>query len=369
MLDHEQILIRRGPRSGLPVILALHSTALGPAAGGLRLWRYPDWRDGLADALRLSAAMTLKFAAAGLAGGGGKTVVALPQGTRLDPARRRDVLYDVADVIDSMGGVYAVGPDVGTAPADMAVIGEVTPHVFCKPEDLGGSGDSSPHTARGTLAALRAVGRRLYGDGDLEGRRMALIGLGHVGEHLARLLAAEGVELTVTDIDTAKRELAEELGAAWRSPEEIVSADVDILIPAALGGVLTTRAVRDLRCRAVAGPANNQLDTPEVSELLHQRGIVWIPDYIASAGGVINAMTTELHGLGVDQALARVNAIEGTVADLLKTADDLGVTPAQAGLEMARRRIRAAMPETLPRPHRGGAPSPAGAADGPAPFI
>ncbi|GAA2904014.1 amino acid dehydrogenase [Streptosporangium fragile] len=351
MLDHEKILIRRGPRSDLPVILALHSTALGPAAGGLRLWHYPDWRDGLTDALRLSAAMTLKFAVAGLTSGGGKTVVALPQGTRLDSARRRDVMYDVADMIDSMDGSYAVGPDVGTAPADMAVIGEVTPHVFCKPEDLGGSGDSSPHTAQGTLAALRALSRRLYGDANLEGRRMALIGLGHVGEHLARLLAAEGVELTVTDIDTSKMEIAEDLGAAWRSPDEIVTADVDVLIPAALGGVLTTQVVGDLRCRAVVGPANNQLATPEVAELLHQRSIVWIPDYVASAGGAINAITTELYEFGADQARARVNAIEGTVTALLETADDLGVTPDQAAHEMAQRRIRAAVPESLSHPH------------------
>jgi glutamate dehydrogenase/leucine dehydrogenase len=158
--------------------------------------------------------------------------------------------------------------------------------------------------------------------------------------------------------------------AAWRSPEEIISADVDILIPAALGGVLTTRVVRDLRCRAVVGPANNQLDTPEVAELLHQRGIIWVPDYVASAGGVINAITTELHNFGADQVLARVNAIEGTVANLLEAADDLGVTSAQAGLEMAQRRIRAAMPGTLSRPQRGVAPSArTEVADRPAPFI
>ncbi|MEO3875746.1 Glu/Leu/Phe/Val dehydrogenase dimerization domain-containing protein [Nonomuraea sp. B12E4] len=342
MLDHEQILIRRGPRSGLPVIIALHSTALGPAAGGLRLWHYPDWRDGLTDALRLSAAMTLKFAVTGLASGGGKTVVALPPGTWLDPARRRDVLHDVADQIDSLGGTYTVGPDVGTSPADMAVIGEVTPHVFCKPKHLGGSGDSSPHTAHGTLAALRAVSRRLYGESDLKGLRLGLIGLGHVGEHLARLLAAEGAHLTVTDIDPAKMKIADELGAAWSSPEEIVSTDVDILVPAALGGLLTTQVVGQLHCRAVVGPANNQLDTPETAELLHQRGILWIPDHVASAGGAVHAITTEVHHATPDEALARVQAIEGTVTELLRTADDLHVTLAQAGHEMAQRRIRAA---------------------------
>ncbi|RBQ18044.1 amino acid dehydrogenase [Spongiactinospora rosea] len=348
MLDHEQILIRRGPRSGLPVILAVHSTVLGPAAGGLRLWRYPDWRDGLSDALRLSAAMTLKFAAAGLAIGGGKTVVALPHDAQPDSIARHDVLYDVAEAIDSLGGKYAVGPDVGTTPDDMAVIGEVTTHVFCKPQALGGSGDSSPHTARGTLAALRAVTRHLYGDPSLKGRRMALIGLGHVGEHLARLLAAEGADLTVTDIDPAKRSIADELGAAWQSPEDILTTDADILIPAALGGVLTPQVVPNLRCRAITGPANNQLDTAEVGDLLHQRGITWIPDYIASAGGVINAGTTELHGFTPDQALTRVNAIESTVTDLLTTATTLGITPAQAAHDLAHRHLRTAKAQHTP---------------------
>ncbi|GAA1268090.1 amino acid dehydrogenase [Sphaerisporangium rubeum] len=339
MLDHEQILIRRGPRSGLPIVLAVHSTALGPAAGGLRLWHYPGWRDGLTDALRLSSAMTLKFAAAGLPSGGGKTVVALPPGTELDPPSRRDVLRDVAEVINALDGTYAVGPDVGTSPADMAVIGETTPHVFCKPPHLGGSGDSSPHTAQGTLAALHAVSHHLYGDRDLDGRRMTLIGLGHVGEHLARLLTAENADLTVTDIDPAKRPLAEELGATWHSSATILSKETDILIPAALGGLLTAQTTHDLRCRAIAGPANNQLDTPEVAGLLHRRGILWIPDYVVSAGGVINAITTELHHLDATQSSTRVNAIETIVTDLLTTAATQDTTPAQAGHDLAQRRL------------------------------
>lgn len=145
--------------------------------------------------------MTSKFAVAGLPSGGGKAVVALPEGEELDDSRRRDVLHDVADVIASLGGVYATGPDVGTGPEDMAMIGETTPHVFCRPARLGGSGDSSPHTAQGTLAALRAVSRRLYGTSSLGGRRLAVVGLGRVGAGIARLLAAEGAALTVADID------------------------------------------------------------------------------------------------------------------------------------------------------------------------
>ncbi|MGV9563838.1 GNAT family N-acetyltransferase [Streptomyces sp. NPDC003480] len=342
MLDHEQVAIHTGRRSRLPVIVAVHSTALGPAAGGLRLWHYADWRDGLTAALRLSAAMTSKFAVAGLSNGGGKAVVALPQGMELGAGRRHDVLCDAAEVIASLDGAYATGPDVGTGPADMAVIGESTPHVFCKPTELGGSGDSSPHTAQGTLAALRAVSRRLYGTSSLYGRTLAVIGLGRVGAGLARLLAAEGAALTVTDIDPGKRKVSEELGAVWQSPEEIIAADVDIVVPAALGSVLTRQTVAELRCRAVVGPANNQLATPDVADLLHQRDIVWVPDFVAGAGGVIHAISTELHHIGADDARARVDAIEDTVDNLLDTAKRRGLTPAQAASELARRRLRAA---------------------------
>ncbi|MER6343524.1 Glu/Leu/Phe/Val dehydrogenase dimerization domain-containing protein [Streptomyces sp. NPDC001595] len=339
MLDHERVVIHTGRRSRLPVIVAVHSTALGPAAGGLRLWHYPDWRDGLTDALRLSAAMTSKFAVAGLPSGGGKAVVVLPEGARLDAGRRLDVLRDAADVVDSLGGSYATGPDVGTGPDDMAVVAESTPHVFCRPEHLGGSGDSSPHTAVGTLAALRAVVRRLHGSADLDGRTVAVVGLGRVGAHLARLLAAEGARLTVADIDPGKRALCDELGAVWRSPEEALGADVDIVVPAALGSVLSDRTVAGLRCRAVVGPANNQLAAPEVADLLHGRGILWVPDYVASAGGVVNAVSVEVHRLGPLEARARVEAIEGTVEDLLDGAERSGHTPARVAAELARRRL------------------------------
>ncbi|KAB2970858.1 Glu/Leu/Phe/Val dehydrogenase [Streptomyces sp. SS1-1] len=342
MVQHEQVVIHTGRRSGLVVIVAIHSTVLGPAAGGLRLWRYRDWRDGLADALRLSAAMTSKFAVAGLPSGGGKTVVVLPEGGPLDPGRRDDVLRDVADVIASLGGKYATGPDVGTGPDDMALISETTPHVFCRPAHLGGSGDSSPHTAQGSLAALRAVGRQVHGTASMDGRRLAVIGLGRVGAALARLLAAEGAHLTVTDVDAGKRGVAEELGAVWSSPDDILGAEVDIVVPAALGSVLTRQNVAGLRCRAVVGPANNQLASPDVADLLHHRGILWVPDYVASAGGVIHAVSTELHHAGADEARTRVLAIENTVHDLLDTARRRGQTPAQAADALATDRLRAA---------------------------
>jgi glutamate dehydrogenase/leucine dehydrogenase len=338
-LEHEEIIVRTGPRSGLPVIVAIHSTRLGQAVGGCRIWCYPDWHDGLEDALRLSAGMTRKLAVSGLANGGGKTVVAVPEGAALGEERRADALRDVGEVVTSLSGRYATGPDVGTAPADMAIIGELTEHVFCKPPELGGSGDSSPHTATGVVAALRAACSRTYGSADLGGRLFAISGLGSVGGHLARQLTAAGASLVVSDIDTEKKDLAKELGASWADPGEILTAEADVLIPAALGGVLTGDIVPRLRCAAIVGPANNQLAEPAVAGLLHQRGIVWVPDYVAGAGGVIYALAVELGKETPPKALARVQAIADTVGLLLDTAERTGTDMAHAALELAGQRL------------------------------
>jgi glutamate dehydrogenase/leucine dehydrogenase len=338
-LEHEELIVRTGPRSGLPVIVAIHSTRLGQAVGGCRIWRYPDWRDGLEDALRLSAGMTRKLAVSGLANGGGKTVVAVPQGATLGEQRRSDALRDVGEVVSSLSGRYATGPDVGTSPADMAVIGEHTGHVFCKPAELGGSGDSSPHTATGVVAALRAACSRTYGSADLAGRLFAVSGLGSVGGHVARRLTAAGANLVLSDIDPEKQGLARELGASWADPDEILTAEADALIPAALGGVLTRDIVPRLRCAAIVGPANSQLAEPSVADLLHERGIVWVPDYVASAGGVIYALSVELRHETHASALARVLAIEQTAVEILDVSQRTGRTPAHAAQELVRHRL------------------------------
>jgi len=340
--EHEEVIIRTGARSGLPVIVAVHSTRPGPAAGGCRLWRYDDWRDGLEDALRLSAAMTRKCAIAGLPNGGGKTVVAIPPGAAGDTASRADVLHDVGDAVEALGGRYAIGPDVGTSPADMVTIGERTAHVCCRPPSHGGSGDSSPHTADGVVAALRAVCAHRFGSPSFAGRRVAISGLGSVGGHLARRLAGAGARLSVSDIDPAKKNLAAELGADWAAPGQILTAEADILVPAALGGVLTRDLVPALRCQAVVGPANNQLASPDVAGLLRDNGITWVPDYVASAGGVIHALSRELHGETASAAEARVMAIEGTVAEILGAADRDGMTCEDAAEALAARRLLAA---------------------------
>jgi glutamate dehydrogenase/leucine dehydrogenase len=343
VLDHEEVVIRKGPRSGLPVIIAIHSTVLGQAVGGCRVWHYGSWQDALADALRLSAGMTSKCAASGLNNGGGKTVVAVPAEARLDGASRRDLLLDVGDMVAALDGRYATGPDVGTGPDDMTVIGERTSHVFCAPPERGGSGDSAPHTAAGVSAALRAVCAHIDGSQEITGRRMTVLGLGNVGERLARTLAAGGAKLMLSDINPSKQALAAELGASWASPGQAIIAEADILIPAALGGVITSQVIPDLRCRAIAGPANNQLAAPEVADQLHRRGIIWVPDYVVGAGGVIHALAVELHHLSETVARARVNAIGTTVTTLLDTSARTGVDPAGAAFELAQSRLTAAV--------------------------
>ena len=346
-LEHEEVIVTAGPRSGLPVIVAIHSTRLGQAVGGCRIWRYRDWRDGFEDALRLSAGMTRKLALTGLANGGGKTVVAVPESATLGAERRADALRDVGEVVTSLSGRYATGPDVGTAPADMAIIGERTDHVFCKPPELGGSGDSSPHTATGVVAALRAACSRTYGSADFGGRLFAVSGLGSVGGHIARQLAAAGASLVLSDIDTEKKDLAKELGASWADPGEILTAEADVLIPAALGGVLARDLVPRLRCAAIVGPANNQLAEPRVADLLHERGIIWVPDYVASAGGVIYALSVELQHQTHARALARVQAIEQTVTQILHASEQTGRTPDHAAQELVRHRLGTPSPRRL----------------------
>jgi leucine dehydrogenase len=348
-LEHEEVVVRRGPRSGLPIIVAIHSTVRGPAIGGCRFWQYPHWTDGLTDALRLSAGMTDKCAAAGMHQGGGKTVVPLPPGHVLDATGRRDLLHDIGDAIHSLRGRYATGPDVGTTSDDMATIGERTTSVFCRPRELGGSGDSSPHTATGVMAALHAVCTHLDGRATLDGRRIGLVGLGHVGTLLAHKLAAAGAKLIITDIDPTRRRVAEELGAEWTTPEQALTAELDVLIPAALGGQLTEDLVPRLRCAAIAGPANNQLAHEGVAQLLHARGVTWAPDYLVSAGGILYATATEIDKLSHDRAVERVQTIGTNLTAILDTAQKTHRSPHNAARARIHTLLSARTQEETPR--------------------
>ncbi len=320
-----------GPRSGLPIAVVVDSTALGPALGGCRVMAYDGWRDGVADAKRLAAAMTEKCALSGLAYGGGKTVIALPAGPPPIGDHRRDLLLDIGEAIAALGGRYATGPDVGTTPVDMSVIATRTPHVFCRPEAHGGSGDSSGPTAEGVLAAIRALAAHQR----LRLTTAAIVGLGGVGLRVARALAATGTRLLAADIDERRRRDAEELGAVWLPVADALRADVDLLVPAATGGMITRDLVAQMRCRSVLGPANNQLEDPETAEELHAQGIIWAPDMVVSAGGVIHAVAIERERATAQQARQRVTAIGDTFTTILDEARSRGVSPARAARERA----------------------------------
>jgi leucine dehydrogenase len=343
-LDHEELLVRRGRRSGLYSILAVHSTARGPSLGGCRMWGYEDSRAAVRDALRLSRAMTSKSAVAGLPLGGGKGVIMLPAGAPpLDPARRRDALLDFGDSVAQLDGRYITAEDVGTSDADMTVIAERTDHVAGLALERGGSGDPSPWTALGVETAIRVTCERVWGSADLAGRTIAVIGLGNVGGTLARGLAEAGAELLLADVAPAKRALAGELGAGWAEPEEALRAQVDLVAPCALGGVLDHPIVPQLRCRAVAGAANNQLASDDVAGKLHARGILWAPDFVANAGGIINiSVELEPEGYSAERARSRVLAVGDTLATLFDMAEAAGTTPLAAAQELARRRLEEA---------------------------
>lgn len=309
MWEHEQLVVRTGKRSGMTTMVALHSTAAGPAVGGCRMKAYERFTDAVTDVLRLSKAMTLKCAAAGVPHGGAKSVIVVDR--PLTPQLRRQVLLDHADLINEFDGAYRAGPDVGTGPDDMVVLRELTPYAYCLPEEHGGTGSSSVPTARGVLAALKAASRHVFGTDDLTGRRVVVSGFGSVGELVARSLT--GAEVIVSDVDESRR--TDEFG--WVPPDQAYEVEADVLVPAAVGGVLSPETVARLDVRLIVGPANNQLTDDSVAELLEKRGIVWVPDHVASAGGVIYTLAREDDGIGHEAAMKRVDRIEAAVSELL----------------------------------------------------
>jgi leucine dehydrogenase len=339
-LDHEELVIRRGRRSGVYTIVAVHSTKLGPAVGGCRLWRYESSADGARDALRLSRSMTFKAAAAGVAHGGGKGVICAEPGPAPTGRRRRELLLDFADTVNVLEGAYLTAEDVGTGSRDMAVVAERCRYVTGLPRSRGGSGDPSPVTALGVEAAMRACCERQLGSRDLEGRTVAIVGVGRVGSRLARRLARAGARLILADIDEGKRALAKELpNARWADPNVGIQAEVDVLAPCALGGAINESNVGRLRCQIVCGSANNQLSHEGLAEDLAAHGILYAPDFIANAGGLIN-IALEREAYDPARARRRAAAIEQTMAGLLEDAQRSGSTPLAAAYALARRRLQ-----------------------------
>jgi leucine dehydrogenase len=349
-LDHEELVIRRGRRSGVYAVVAVHSTALGPALGGCRLWRYANSADGARDALRLSRAMTLKAAAAGLPFGGGKGVICAEPGRPPAGEQRRDMLLDFADTVNVLEGGYITAEDVGTSSDDMIVIAERSPYVTGLPRSRGGSGDPSPVTAFGVEAAMRACCEHKFGSSTLEGRLVSIVGVGRVGTALARRLSEAGAELILADIDERKRELVEELPRTrWSDPNVALQEEVDLLAPCALGGAINETNVDRLRCQIICGSANNQLAHDGLAEDLAAHGILFAPDFIANAGGLIN-VAVELEGYSEEKARRRAAGIEETMSRILSEAQNSGTTPLVAAYELARRRLASASDAAKPSP-------------------
>ncbi len=349
----EDLLVVEGERSGATIAIAVHSTALGPALGGARLWHYESDEDGIADARSLAKAMTYKAAAAGLLLGGGKGVICSPVPHPTGELRRA-LLLDFGDAVALLDGRYITAEDVGTAAADMAVIAERTAHVVGLPDERGGSGDPSPVTAHGILAAMRAcLEHRFGGDEfvlrsaipnqvrthDPAGLRVCIVGAGHVGSRLAIMLTEAGARVAIADLDPSRRRLADHLGATWiDDPAEAITSDCDVLAPCALGGVIDEATVPRLRCRVICGAANNVLTDDRLATALAAREITYAPDFIANAGGLINVYA-ELHQLGPGAVTDLVDNIGSTVRLILEAADAHGTTPLAEAQSLAERRL------------------------------
>jgi leucine dehydrogenase len=335
--DHEQVVFAADPASGLNTIIAIHSTALGPALGGTRFYPYSTEEEALDDVLRLSRGMTYKASAAGLDLGGGKAVIIGDPST----LKSERLWRAFGQFVDSLGGRYITAEDVGTTTADMEHIRRETRWCFGTPLSEGGSGDPSPATARGLMAGLRAVATRLRGDRDLAGLRVAIQGVGKVGYAYARLLTEARAEVIVADVDDRAVDRAvRDLGVKSIPIEDILSVDCDVLSPCALGGSINLATIPALSCSAILGSANNQLATDQDAVRLAEAGILYAPDFVVNAGGLIN-VSQELRGYSEAGAIHRIDGIEQATATILDLAGAENITPNQAAITVARRRIEA----------------------------
>ncbi len=336
--DGEEAVIRFDTRTRTWTFVLVHSTHLGPAAGGTRMKVYARPDEALADGLRLSAAMTRKLAVAGLPLGGGKAVLAvrhLPEG-----AERRRVLLRYADVITSLDGRYHTGPDMNTGEEDMDVLAERCPYVYCRSPGNGGSGSTAPATAVGVLHGIRASLDWVHGSPELAGRSVLVQGVGAVGAPLAHLLAEAGADVAVSDVAVERATaFAAEIGARVVAPDEVVGTACDVYAPCAVGAVLSSATIPRLRCVIVAGAANNQLATDDDAERLQAAGIWYAPDFVINAGGAISATGLELLGeqaTQVDERLARIGDI---LTEVYRSAARGGTTTEAAAVALADARL------------------------------
>jgi glutamate dehydrogenase/leucine dehydrogenase len=334
---HEQVVLCHDAATGLRAIIAVHSTVLGPGLGGTRFRAYASDEEALDDVLRLSRGMTYKNAAAGLDLGGGKAVIiGEPRGLRSE-----GLIRAYGRFVHSLNGRYRTAEDVGTTQADMDLVRRETPYVTGTSLSLGGSGDPSPATALGCTHAMRAVAERLWGDPDLGGRHVVVSGVGKVGSALVGHLVEAGARVTVADVvDAAVRRVVDRHGVDAVAVDDVHAVPCDIYAPCALGGVLNERTIPELRCAAVVGSANNQLAEEADAKRIADAGVLYAPDFVVNAGGVIN-IAEELRGYDGERARAALARIHDNTAAVLDTAEAEGLTTAEAAERVAERRIEA----------------------------
>ncbi len=332
--DHESVHQFRDPATGLTAIIALHSTARGPAGGGVRFRHYAQPEAAVTDALRLSRGMSYKNAMAGLAMGGGKGVILADA----DGSKSAELLKSFARSVDSLGGRYVTAQDVGMSATDMIAIGSTTRHVSGLPPRAGGAGgDPGPSTAFGVYLGILAAAKRALAADSMNGVHVAIQGFGSVGGGVARMLASDGAKLTVADADDAKAaQLAAELGATHVPADGILRIDADILSPCALGAILTDQSIPSLRVKAVAGGANNQLAGPEHGAMLRDRGILYAPDYVINAGGIINVALQYLEDSDASAVETKIAEIPMRLESIWDESEASGLPADQVADTMAR---------------------------------
>lgn len=341
---HERVVHVQDARTGLRAIIALHSTALGPAAGGCRLWSYENAESALTDALRLSRGMSYKNALAGLKMGGGKAVIMGP----IPDEQRDDAFVAFGRAVDSLGGVYVTAEDAGVGVRDMKVAATQTKYVSGISAEEGPGGDPSPYTARGVRRAIEAVAKHTFAASSLEGLKIAVQGTGGVGGNLCKELSERGAKLIVADIDNERVDRICDVYSAERADvHSVLLADVDIISPCALGGALTEDIVNKLSAKAVVGGANNQLANDKVGTALFNRGIAYAPDYLVNSGGIIVAANEYFGTSTQDHVDAEIDKIYGRTIDVLHRSKFSHVPTNQIADHMAQQKIDEAAREAI----------------------
>ena len=334
--EHEQVVFCRNKDANLRAIIAIHSTALGPALGGTRMWNYGCEKDALIDALRLSKGMTYKAAALGLNIGGGKAVIIGDSKTMKSEALFRAF----GQYVNSLSGRYVTAEDVGICVEDMEYIAMETPWVTGMAKELGGPGDPSPHTASGVLLGIKAAIKYKYKTESLEGVTVAIQGLGHVGKDLAFKLHKSGAKLIVADIDASQvKEVAKKTHAQIVDPQEILFVKCDVLAPCALGGILNEETIPKLKTKVIAGAANNQLAHEKDGQLLYDKGILYAPDYVINAGGLINC-TVEFEGYSAEKSKMYLKKIYNNLLHIFQISQEQQIACNLAANKVAEDRIK-----------------------------